>query len=304
MKNKNTNTLQITQIHGHRGARGLKPENSLPAFETALDIGCDAIEVDLCVSKDNELVISHDLLLSKDIVRNKNGQWIDEPIRIRDLTFEQLQQFDIGKLKPDTDYQKRFAKQQAIDNTRIPSLSQMVELINRINPGTEYNLELKRHPYDTSTTPCIDEYADIVCQSLSDNDIIDSTFIQSFDWQLALKIREKLPEMTIGLLTDMQIDANPPTIGGDAGLLWTNNFDITDFPNIVHMVKHAGADVWSCNYRDLTPELMNEALELDLEIYVWTVNRPHAIREMLDFGVHAITTDYPDRLFKILETDL
>lgn len=303
MKSSKSNKVTVTQIHGHRGARGLFPENSLVAIEKALEIGCDAIEVDVCVTKDNILVALHDPILNPDIVRDPNGNWINSEISIRELTVEQAKKFDIGRLKPNTEYSKRFARQQPVDNTHIPTLTEVVELIQEVSPGTLLNIELKSTGNNFHLTPESKHYVDLVAGFLTDHDIIGQSFIQSFDWRLPLQLSQTLPDLKTGLLTDQQATAAPPIFSTDSYLEFTNGLKLSDFQNIVYMIKETGSDIWSCNYRDLTPELMNDAIDLDLEVYVWTVNQPAAMHEMLDFGVHAITTDYPNRLFKILEVE-
>ena len=177
------------QNHGHRGARGLSPENTLASIRTGVDCGCDAIEVDLCVSKDNQLVLHHDPVLSPRLVRNTNGQWINDRYKVRDLTALELKQFDVGRINPQSGYAKLFPEQIPIDGARIPVLADFVALITDMQSDITYNLELKSTPFDLGTTPPVEEYVDLVVEALHYHDIVGRSFLQSFDWRLAIQIK-------------------------------------------------------------------------------------------------------------------
>ena len=97
-------------LQGHRGARGLAPENTLPAYKRALELGVDMLECDMAITKDGVVVIHHDLWLNPDRTRGPDGKWLEaRGPAIRELTFEQLQECDVGRIKPGTDYAKLFA---------------------------------------------------------------------------------------------------------------------------------------------------------------------------------------------------
>ena len=119
-------------LQGHRGARGLAPENTLPAFRKALEIGVDTIECDMAITKDDVVVIHHDLRLNPDTTRGPDGQWLDKPgPNISDLTFDELQKYDVGRIKPGTKYAQDFPDQQPADGTRIPRLSDLFDLVKK-----------------------------------------------------------------------------------------------------------------------------------------------------------------------------
>ena len=116
-------------LQGHRGARGLAPENTLTAFQIALDLGVDTLECDMAITRDGVVVIYHDLRLNPDITRGPDGKWLDKPgPEISALTFEELQQYDVGRIKPGTDYARQFPEQKAVDGTRIPRLADLFDL--------------------------------------------------------------------------------------------------------------------------------------------------------------------------------
>ena len=113
-------------LQGHRGARGLAPENTLPAFERALALGVTTLELDIAVTKDGVLVISHEPALNPDLTRDSSGRFLEQRgPAIHSITWAQLQAYDVGRLKPGTDYARQFATQQPVDGTRIPRLSDL-----------------------------------------------------------------------------------------------------------------------------------------------------------------------------------
>ncbi len=268
------------QIHGHRGARGLFPENSLIAIQAGIEAGCDAIEVDLCVTADNQLVIHHDLQLSSRLVRDASAQWVSGTIRIRDKTLKQLKTYDIGRINPDCEYAAQFPMQQAVDGTRIPSLDEFVTLVKACKRKVIYNLELK-HSNDSKDIPAVPDYVDLVVQALKKHDIVERVFLQSFNRQLVMQVKAQLPKLKIGWITKAK-----------AGILHTQTLE---------SIVAGGLDVWSSNQQSLNAGKVRLAHDLGLEVYVWTVNSEQDMRRMIDAGVDAITTDYPNRLFDLLQ---
>jgi glycerophosphoryl diester phosphodiesterase len=114
-----TSSALAFDLVGHRGARGLAPENTLPGFARALSLGVTTLELDTAITKDGVIVISHDPALNPDITRDRNGKWLGKfGPGIHSLTFDELQQYDVGRLKPNTDYAKLFPEQRPVDRAR------------------------------------------------------------------------------------------------------------------------------------------------------------------------------------------
>jgi glycerophosphoryl diester phosphodiesterase len=111
-----------TQIYAHRAGRGLMPEQTLPAYVAALRLGVDYVDMDIGMTKDGVLVITHDLTLHPDLTRDQNGQWITDRIPISRLTLSELRNYDVGRLKPGTQYASYFPYQRSVDLTPIPTL--------------------------------------------------------------------------------------------------------------------------------------------------------------------------------------
>src|SRR5688572_23095873 len=137
-------TLTTFDLQGHRGARGHLPENTLPSFERALAIGVDTLELDVGVTRDGVVVIHHDRRLNSDVARGADGKWVNAPApTLYSLSYEELQNYDVGRIRPASEYAQRFPHQQPIDGTRIPRLE---ELFARAGPRVRFNIETKLAP--------------------------------------------------------------------------------------------------------------------------------------------------------------
>src|SRR5918999_5398787 len=131
-------------LQGHRGARGHAPENTLPGFERALAIGVDTLELDVGVTRDGVVVIHHDRRLNPDLARGPDGKWVTSPApAIFSLTYEELQRYDVGRIRPGSEYARRFPHQKPIDGTPIPRLAQLFAIVP---PSVKFNIETKLVP--------------------------------------------------------------------------------------------------------------------------------------------------------------
>src|SRR5688572_25982460 len=141
-------------VQGHRGARGLAPENTLPAFARALELGVDTLEMDVGVTRDGVVVVTHDLTLNPDIVRGPDGRWIEQRgPAINSLTYEELSRYDVGRLKPGTAYAGRYPQQVAVDGTRIPRLAEVFALARKGgHRHVRFNIETKLSPDSPGVT--------------------------------------------------------------------------------------------------------------------------------------------------------
>ena len=283
-------------IHGHRGARGRLPENSLIGIQYAMEQGCHGIEVDICVTADDVLVVHHDPILSTDLVR-KGDTWIDDSIRVRDCTLAELQQFDIGRIRPGSDYAKRFPDQRAIDKTTIPTLCEFIEKVVSYSDDIVLNIEMKSAPEESGCFPSVDHYCNLLANLINSPGLVERVFLQSFDWRLAVRMKTLIPNLFTGFLTDTQPDGSPKIPLSGQATMWTNFADLSDYrENIPNMIKAMGADVWSANHRDLTLSDIQQAHAEGLKVYAWTVNDTQDMARMIEWGADVITTDYPDRL--------
>ena len=299
-----TSQAAAFDLQGHRGARGLAPENTLPAFARALSIGVTTLELDAGVTEDGVVVVAHDRRLNPDIARGPDGRWLVGRTRtIRELSFHELQRYDVGRLRPGSDYSKRFPEQRRMDGVRIPRLDEVFELVRRAhNDEVRFNVETKLSPLAAEETAGPDEFARAVIQVVRANGVARRTVIQSFDWRTLALVQREAPEIGTAYLTS---DADNLREAGGAASPWTNGIRRGDHGSVPKMVAAAAAGVraggiWSPNYRDLTEALVKEAKGLGLQVLPWTVNDPPDMERLIDWGVDGIISDYPDRLRDVM----
>lgn len=296
-----TGSAHALDLQGHRGARGLSPENTLPAFAQALGIGVTTLELDTAVTKDGVVVVSHDATLNPDITRSPDGQWLTRSdIAIHSLTFAQLQQYDVGRIRPQTTYAKRFSTQQAVDGTRLPPLADVFALARRAgNHQVRFNIETKISPEQPQQTPAPEVFARALIQAVSEEQLESRVTIQSFDWRTLQIVQQETPQIATVYLSAQQPWLDN-ILAGSTSSAWTAGFHVSRYAGSVpRMIKAAGGAVWSPYFGDVTQETVREAQQAGLKVVVWTVNEPRDIARMIDFGVDGIISDYPDRLRRI-----
>lgn len=275
-------------VQGHRGARGLLPENTLPAFTYADDLGVTTLEMDTKVTKDGFLVVTHDSTLNPDLVRDESGSWVRDGIPVNSLTLGEVKQLDVGRLRPGSAYAKRFPEQQEIDGTRIPALREVLDTF-RDRSDVRFNIETKIEPDhpDWSSEPT--DFARKLVDELRSAGVEQRSTVQSFDWRTLKEVQRIAPEIPTVALTE-----------ADTALLqdgrWTAGLRLGDYGGSVpELVAASGADIWSPDSEMLTAEAVRDAHDLGLPVVPWTVNEPADIAAMTALGVDGIISDYPKR---------
>jgi len=264
-------------LQGHRGARGHAPENTLPGFERALAIGVDTLELDVGVTRDGVVVIHHDRRLNPDLARGPDGKWVIAPApAIYSLSYEQLMTYDVGRIRPGSEYAQRFPHQKPIDGTRIPRLAELFALAG---PRVKFNIETKLVPDAPEETLPPELFARALIAEVRKAGVEVRTTIQSFDWRPLQVVQREAPAIRTAYLTSGK--------KGEA------------IPRLVH---EAGGAVWSPNFQDLEPRALAVARELGVKVIPWTVNEPAAIARVLEMKVDGIISDYPDRVRDALKT--
>lgn len=290
-------------LQGHRGTRGLAPENTLPAFATALSLGVTTLEFDTAVTKDGVVVIAHDRSLNADITKGPDGRYIAAPTPvIRTLTLAELKRYDVGAIDPETRYAKTFATQRAIPGTTMPTLAELAALLRRsANTGVRFNIETKLSPLAPDEALDPEAFATTLVAALRAEGMAERATIQSFDWRTLKVVQRIAPEMLTSCLTLARGNNDNVQVGKPGASPWLAGLDVDDFGGSVpRLVKAAGCKVWSPFFPDVTPEAMAEAKASGLTVAVWTVNEPADMRQMIDMGADAIITDYPDRLRAVM----
>ena len=285
---------------GHRGARGLLPENTLPAFEAALDLGVTTLELDLHLTQDKQVVVWHDGVLDKDKCRLPEGagDGIPDPknplnrIMISQRPLAVIQAYQCDK-NPD---KGRFSEQRALTmplaghDYRIVTLVELFDFVERYaedagksaeqrqNARTiQFNIETKREPDkpemidDGFTGGEAGPFELAILEIVRERGLTERVVIQSFDHRSLRVIREIDSEIRLAALTSR----------GEAKLKVYNGY---------------GFNIWSPNQKDVTEELIAEAHELGLQVIPWTVNKVGDMQRLIGWGVDGLISDRPDVL--------
>jgi glycerophosphoryl diester phosphodiesterase len=291
-----TAPVQALDIQGHRGARGLAPENTLPAFARALSLGVSTLEMDCAVTKDGVVVVIHDRALNPDIARDPDGNWLNQTgPAIRTLAYAELQRYDVGRLKPATAYAKRWPEQLPADGARIPRLADVFALVKKSgNEAVRFNIETKISPLEPEQTTHPEDFARKLIAAIRAGGVANRATIQSFDWRTLAVVQKEAPDIATVYLTTVTGFMDNIQARGDSP--WTAGIRFRDHGSVPRMVKAAGGAVWSPYLGDLTRETVKEAQALGLKVVVWTVNNPADMRRVIQWGVDGVISDRPDLL--------
>jgi glycerophosphoryl diester phosphodiesterase len=285
-------------LQGHRGARGLAPENTLAAFRVALDLGVTTLETDLAITKDDVVVISHDPVLNPDLTR-LDGQWIAAAgPPIRSLSLAELRRYDIGRLNPASKYAQQYPQQKPVDGERFPTLEELFALAG---PEVRFNIEIKTDPNKPELTLDPDRFAQLAVEAIRKGKAEARTTIQSFDWRGLLAARRLAPEIATACLSiesnnfDTVRRASQPSP-------WLGSLDLAGHGgSLPRLAKAAGCAVWAPFWRNVTVEAVKEAQALGLKVIPWTVNDPSEMARLIGLGIDGLITDYPDRAKAVLK---
>ncbi len=262
---------QAIQIQGHRGARGVRPENTLPAFEYALKAGVDVLEFDLVVTKDDRLVVSHDAHLNPVICVGPKGQPVAKDTAIRRLTLAQVRKYDCGSKK-----NPRFPDQVLVPGTRIATLEEVLKFVKASkHPAAKtvhFNIETKIEPARPELYPSPERFAELVVQALNRAAVVPRTILQSFDARTLIAAKARAPK----LRTSMLISDNAPPM--------------------VPIAKALKAQFISPHHLWITAQEISKLHAAGVKVVPWTANTPKAWQRLVKLGVDGIITDYPGRL--------
>jgi glycerophosphoryl diester phosphodiesterase len=284
-------------LQGHRGARGLAPENTLAAFRRALAIGVTTIETDVALTRDGRLVIAHDPLLNPDLARGADGRWLDGPgPAIRTLTLAEVQAYDVGRLRPGSRYAGQWPEQTAADGERMPALEALFALVKAQGRSVRLNIETKIRPDRPEETADAALFARAVVEAVQAAGLSGQVTIQSFDWRTLRIARQLAPGIETACLTiETERTDNVRGLDGKPSA-WTAGLDLAAHGGSVpRLVQAAGCSTWSPFWRNVTAERVGEAQAAGLRTVPWTVNDPAVMAQLIDLGVDGLITDYPDR---------
>lgn len=291
-------------LQGHRGARGLMPENTLPAFARALSIGVTTLEMDLAVTRDRRVVVMHNPRFEPEITRDSAGNWLQQSSpSINSMTLETVKSFDVGRLNPNRKYASRYPGQQAVDGTRVPTLDEVFELVNASgNRSVRFNIEIKINPEFPYLTLSPEEFAGVVVDVIRTHEMESRVVVQSFDWRSLRAVQDLSPEVATSYLSVDQDWLSNLQTGRPGKSPWLDGIDVDDYGgSAARAIKAAGGRIWSSYHKEVSATTIRLAQDLGLEVNVWTVNEAARMRELIAMGVDGIITDYPDRLREVLE---
>ena len=290
-------------LQGHRGTRGLRPENTLAAFAHALSIGVSTLELDTAVTRDGVVVVTHDSELNPDITRDAAGEWLKETgASMFSMTYAEIQRYDVGRLHPGSAYAMRFKDQKPVDGERIPRLADLFALVKRNgNTTVRFNIETKLDPRKPEATPKSEAFAEAVVREIRLAGMEKRSTIQSFDWSTLKVVKRLAPQIATVCLTTQQGNDDNIGVGKPGPSPWLGGLDVDDFGGSVpKLVKAAGASVWSPNYADISAAAVREAHTLGLVVIPWTANEPDDMTRLIDMGIDGLITDRPDLLRHVL----
>ena len=288
-------------VIAHRGASSELPENTLPAFERALALSVTTLELDIAITRDGVLVIHHDTTLNPNTTRDAAGRFIEQRPAIHSLTWAQLQAYDVGRLKPGTEYARQFPEQRPVDGTRIPRLADLFDLVKRSGDDkVRFDIETKLDPAKPAETPDPEAFARALVAEIRKAGMAGRSVIQSFDWRTLQVVQKIAPEIPTAYLT-VQRRFDNVGAGRPEGSLWTAGYQYREYGSVPKMIKAAGGSHWSAYFGDLDAQKVKEAQSLGLKVLAWTVNDPADMGRMLDLGVDGLITDRPDLARTLLE---
>jgi glycerophosphoryl diester phosphodiesterase len=268
-------------IQGHRGARALFPENTLEGFLAASRLGVAAFELDVGMTADGMLVVTHDLAINPDIARDVNGAWLGERgPTVWSLSFAELFRYDVGRLRPGSATAALYPEQRPHDGARIPTLASVLAAL----PAARFTIEVKTDPRHPDWTASAAALADATLAAVDAAGAAGRVTIEAFDWRVQRYIR--------GLRRDIQLAwlTRPETVR-DSALWWDLQAPGSSVPAIV---AAEGGPVWAPDHTRLTRTEVDEAHAVGLSVLPWTVNQPADMRRLIDWGVDALISDRPD----------
>lgn len=303
----------VFDLEAHRGGRDVRPENTLYSYAYAIELGATSIECNMQLTKDGQIVMSHNPILNSDITRDENGNYIENnKYDIRLMTVDELKKFDVGVMDPNCgEYYDLHGKTQFTYDAKIPTLEELMQLIQSYgDKNIVLNIETKSYPdpasagYKNNADP--KKFVEVFNNIVKKYDMEDRVVLQSFDWQTLIEMKNLNPNISTSALWQEQ-----PSWGRDSESLrryekkkspWLGGLDIKDYQGNPVKAAHAiGADIISPYYTEISKQDVDEAHSLGMKVVPWTVNNEKDMNMLLDMGVDGIISDKPWLLKQVLE---
>lgn len=289
----------VIRLHGHRGARGVMPENTMAGFQFALACGVKVLEFDVLLCRDLVPVITHNPRLMPDLTRDASGQWLAHGgPTIRNLSVDDLQTYDVGGLQQGSIYGGLYPDQAFLDGERIPALAQLLALVTQPEHTDVWlDMEIKSNPNQPEDTPPIPALVSATLEVLQSFGVQNRCIIQSFDWRVLREVAAQAPYMARSYLSDLPNETTPAVENIYDGSPWMDGHSLADYEgSLPRLVADLGGAIWSPYFADITEADMLEARARGLIVNVWTVNLAADIDRMIALEVDGIISDYPGRV--------
>lgn len=286
------------EIYSHRGAAGLSPENTISSYRTALAIGVHVVDMDIGMTQDDIIVVSHDSILNPNLTQTALGQWIAEKeLPLRQMSFARLQSYRVGTTHPLSEERKAHPWQYAMPFEIIPSLNQVIAFIKQYpESNIRFQIEIKTAPDLSAKTVQPDIIVPALIKLVRENNIANRVEVHSFDWKNLILLQQLAPDITTSYLSDAK-----EWLVSNSDLKWTAGYDVKQFgDSYPKLIKHLGGKIWCPHYQDLTWEDLKMARSLGLKVNPWTVDNPSDMITMIEWEVDGIITNRPDILRGLL----
>lgn len=274
------------ELQGHRGARGLFPENTVEGFRAALGLGVTSVELDVALTADGVPVVVHDPVLNCNLVRRPDGAWLTPPgPRVCDLTLADLAAYDVGRARPGSALARAHPAQQPIDGARIPTLDAVFHAL--AGSFVIVDVELKTDPTRPELSASPAEMADAVMASAMQCNTVQTLAVRSFDWRGLRHLRAAFPALRLGWLTCAET-ATAAWWGAGAA-------SGRSAAEAVAMASGGhGPTCWAPHHTELDEATIAHAQALGLRVVPWTVNNSADMDRLIGWGVDGLCTDRPD----------
>jgi glycerophosphoryl diester phosphodiesterase len=269
------NSNPVIEIHGHRGARGLRPENTLNAFQYAMENHVDVLEMDLSYTKDQKLILSHDEKVNPNLCLDAKGNKVTKDIFIHEITLAEAQKFDCGTL-----INPRFPTQVPSPHEKMPTFDQVLNLVNKYDTNhdnkVKLNVEVKVH--NDYIKKNVHKIVGEVIAAVKKHKLFDRTILQSFDITVVDEARHQSPKLKTSFLIEDKLDV----------ILKSLNLKSTS-----DLVKKYKFNILSPDYKIITKAEVKDFQSQGILVIPWTVNEPTDWKSVLEMEVNGIITDNP-----------